>query len=263
MKKLYFLFILPVVMGALACVHLTSSTSRLPSIKERLQEDLNINMKNQTISEDLDLSQVWKVDQRSIRIKSSLFFQGCTFKDDIIAENKTGGRWIWEGDLIFENCHFEGDFRLTDAVFDGRVRIINCTFAKSLDLQRSTFRNAVRISGNQTGNDILLQYGRIYHDLQAMDNQLGRFLLAQGVSVHGQVQLSGTRAQGIDMGQAHFHEDVSANYLEISGKINLVNSLCQGSMSIQDSKSETTISTKGLDVRGLVEIDPSFKKISN
>jgi hypothetical protein len=260
MKKLYYILILPMLMGAMACMHLTSSTSRQPTVLDLLKSGDDVNLKNKTISETLDLNQVWKVDQRSIRMGSALFFQGCTFQSDIIAENRTGGRWVWEGDVIFENCHFEGDFRMTDAVFDGRVRIINCTFSKGLDLQRGTFRNAVRISGNQAGNDILLQYSRFYHDLQAMDNQPGRFILAQGISVQGQTQISGTKAQGIDLGQSHFHEDVSANYLEVSEKINLSGSLCLGDFSIQDTKNESNVTSKGFEVRGQLDMDPSFKK---
>lgn len=260
MKKLIYILVLPILMGAMACVHLTSSTSKQPTIMDLLKMGEDVNVKNRTITETLDLNQVWKVDQRSIRIGSALFFQGCTFEGNIIAQNKTGGRWVWEGDVIFENCHFQGDFQMTDGVFDGRVRIINCTFSNSLDLQRNTFRNAVRVTGNQAGNDIILQYGRFYHDLQAMENKPGRFLIAQGVSVHGQTQLSGTSAQGFDLGQAHFHEDVSANYLEVAGKINLSGSLCLGDFSIRNTKVASTVNSQGFEVRGRLDMDTKFKK---
>jgi len=198
---------------------------------------------NQTIEETLDFSTITTISDQSYVIRGSIEFRNCVFEKDVIWENKKGGRWEFDRDVKFINCEFKGEFRANDAIYRGRFIIVEGVFHQDLDLQRCTFMNAVRITQSTTGNDLVLQYSRFYHDLQALDNKIGRNVMMQGVSVHGKSQIGNIECHGgWDLSQGHFHEKFSANYAKIGGKLWMTNTVFVGDFSMLDVEIEGPIS---------------------
>lgn len=200
---------------------------------KKLNDKHVLTIKDQVIDETLDFNRLFLTDELSHAIETEIQFVNCTFKKDLMWESKTGKLLIFRDDVVFRDCTFEGEVKLNDARFEGRVMMSNCVFTRSLDLQRSRFDQQVRIEQCEFGNDLVLQYSRNDGDVSLLHSKIGRDVMLQGLSSRGKWQMGNLQCQGsIDLSRGDFHEEFSANYIEVGRRVFVSNCRFYGNFSM-------------------------------
>ncbi len=186
-----------------------------------LRNGENYISEGQTFNRAIDFNQIFEDEaSQSLYIDSELRFTNCTFKGKISWAQQESRKLYFQKALIFEDCVFDDEVILNDAIFKGVFQIGKGTFRKSLDLQRNSFLLTCRIDESAFGQDLLVQYSKCHEELSLFGNSIGNHLLLQGISVYGKSQLSNLEIHGtVDLSNAHFHEDFMMDYAKGGKKV--------------------------------------------
>lgn len=214
-------------------------------IVKALQKGQNVVRSGQTFNDVINLDDLFGLSQQSAEIKGELIFINCTFEKGFKWQNKEGKMLRFLDDVIFKDCTFKDEFTINDAQFDSRFHVLSCIIEKSIDVQRSTFRFGARITDNKIGNDFIAQYCRSWGDITFFDNDAGRDVLCQGMSIFGKAQLGNMKALGaVDLSSGDFHENFSANYMRIGRKLIVSNCRFHGGLTIDELEVTQSVSVK-------------------
>ncbi|MDX1685119.1 MAG: hypothetical protein R3275_07770 [Saprospiraceae bacterium] len=239
-------------LGLVACTTSNGfNTNQSGGIIDQIRRGNDIVQIGTTISEAIELGDLFSVHEQSFEVRGEWLFVDCTFEEDIIWKDSEGRTVRFRDDITFKNCEFKGNVIINDAAFEGNFKMLDCVVAKDLDLQRNTFFYPVRITGCKTGNDMTLQYSRFHEDVTFLDSEVGRHVLCQGLSVYGKSQFGNLSSSGsVDLSNSDFHENFSANYMSIGGKILTSNCRFHGDFSMNQFEAGGSVSIKNSRVMG-------------
>ncbi len=212
--------VLTIVIIACSAV-IKNPTSPEEALLSAIKSGQNYTADGETFHMDLDFNQLFEdAGNMSVYVESELRFTNCRFDGKISWARQENRKLHFTKAVIFENCHFEEEVLINDAIFHAIFQAGKTTFAKSLDLQRNSFFLMCRIDECAFGQDLLLQYSKFHEDLSLFGNNIGNHLLLQGISVQGKTQLSNLELQGsADLSNAHFHEDFMMDYAKGGKKV--------------------------------------------
>lgn len=224
MKKRHLLLSLTAVLALLiiACSAVIKSPgSPEEALVTAIKNGQNYTADGKTFNTDLDFDQLFAdAEEMSVYVESELRFTNCRFNGKIRWAQQENRKLHFMKAIVFENCHFEEEVVINDAIFHGVFQAGKTTFARSLDLQRNSYFLMCRIDECFFGQDLLLQYSKCHEDLSLFGNNIGNHLLLQGISVHEKTQLSNLELNGsADLSNAHFHEDFMMDYAKGGKKV--------------------------------------------
>lgn len=255
MNKWILLFLTLVGLTSQNCKSLAPGTNERPqNLTQEILSGQDVIMSDVNIRESVSFQDVMD-DHEHIVIRGAIKFQNCTFEDSFDLIPPMSGQLTFDKEVVFEGCIFKSGFKINDAIFNGRFQMNDCLVEGSLDIQRNTFRHRCRIDKSKVGQDLILQYSRMAHDLSIFETEAGRHFSLQGISVAGLCQLSSS-SMGYSMviSNAHFHETFMANYVNIGKKLLAGNSRFNGRADFKDLQCKDHIKLSNSEFIGKMSI---------
>ena len=210
------------LIGLTACAANMKGSKKDIRIEEALINGYDIVIKNKTIKEAIDLTELLHkipINDKSsfVQVTSNIYFQDCIFEGSFKTSKRTK-EWgevatQFINNVAFINCKFLDQAEFRASVFKGHVDFSNSTFKKGANFQDALFTQKTTFNGTFWEGEGKFQLGRFYHTTTFMDARATEHMMFQGAVFHDECNFNISDFQKyVDFSLVRFNGKSSFNY---------------------------------------------------
>ena len=244
--------VLLLIIGIAGCGSEMNLTKKQPSLMHQIKNGRNIIITGQTITEAIDLVNLLEITPLNptsgfVTVHSNIYFQDCTFKEDIIATKIANGETAtqFKGSVAFINCSFEKQVNLRSAVFYGPVDFSQSIFYQGSSFQDAIFMQRATFNGTIWKEEGKFQQSRFYHTASFMDSRARGHMMFQKAVFRDDSNFSmSDYSKYVDFSLSRFSGKSTFNYVKWLDRAVLTNAIWRDDVSFIDG-TFGSISLKG------------------
>jgi hypothetical protein len=193
-------------------------------IQSSIQKGEEMNYEDMAITDDLHLIDLDAAVKTSptvfdVSIKPALVFKNCTFSGMIIGSLKDNNKNTYSTTFLrsiyFENCTFDDDVNLEGATINGFCNFLNCTFKKGALFNRITFNSTVAITKCSFNQSAGFQYCTFMNNAFYNEDHFSDACFFQNSYFYREFTFNLVKCDGYaDFSSANFYSNIYCNYAQ-------------------------------------------------